>query len=170
MSRIHICPLADLETTLLKSRAQWMMSLSGPGQLPPQPEQITGGYLALTFNDIDNPRPGLLAPTGDHMSQMLQFLERWNGCDDLIIHCWMGISRSTAAAAIALARQTPDMDMMQMARDLRRASPMATPNPLMVSLADDQLALDGRLRDAIGSIGRGSHAAQGVPFALDIKR
>ena len=57
--------------------------------------------------------------------------------------------------------------MGRLARRLRKASPMATPNPLMVALADAQLGLEGRLSDAIRSIGRGEDAFEGEPFVME---
>ena len=77
-------------------------------------------------------------------------------------------SAMTATAAIALAQLQPEQNMQQLAQRLRTASPMATPNPLMISLADDQLKLNGRLRSAIADIGRGAEASQGQSFALDV--
>lgn len=169
MSQIIVCPLSALEASLSSSKAPWMISLSGPGKSPSRPHQITAGYLALEFNDISAPRDGLIEPKRDHIEALLTFLSRWNGNDTLLIHCWMGISRSTAAAAIALAALQPDRDMRQIATTLRRNSPMATPNALMIALADDALQLNGRLRTAIAEIGRGAEASEGLPFCLNLR-
>ena len=169
MSRIFVCPLSDLENSLASSRAKWMISLSGPGKSPQRPEQITGGYLALEFNDIDAPRDDLVPPDTAHISQLLAFFAQWNRQGNLLIHCWMGISRSTAAAAIALAALQPDRNPTDIAATLRQSSPMATPNRLMIAHADKALQLDGRLSTAIAGIGRGAEASQGLPFCLEIR-
>lgn len=169
MSRIHVCPLSDLDATLAASGARRMISLMGPGKAQARPAQIDDGFLAMEFHDIGEPREGLSPPTPAHVAQLLEFLEGWDRRSDLLIHCWMGISRSTAAAAIAMAQRHPEGDMTALASRLRQASPMATPNPLMVSIADDLLQLDGRLRNAIAAIGRGAEASQGEPFYLDLQ-
>ena len=169
MSTIHVCPLSDLEATLASSGARRMVSLMGPGKAQARPGQIDDGFLAMEFHDIGEPREGLSPPTREHVGRLLEFLAGWDQRSTLLIHCWMGISRSTAAAAIALAQHRPDGDMTALAARLRQASPMATPNPLMISIADDLLQLDGRLRDAIAAIGRGAEASQGQPFALDLQ-
>jgi hypothetical protein len=57
-------------------------------------------------------------------------------------------------------------DEADIARGLRAASRSATPNRLLVALADDLLRRNGRMVDAIAAIGRGEMAAEGVPFAL----
>ena len=84
----------------------------------------------------------------------------------MLIHCWAGISRSTAAAYTALCMLRPDSDEEALARELRAASPSATPNRLIVSLADDILGRDGRMVKAIAGIGRGADAFEGTPFIL----
>ena len=168
MSQICVCPLSDLAATLEVSQARWMVSLMGPDKAAPRPSQITGGFLGLEFHDITAPRKGYLAPTQQHISSLLEFFDSWDHRSPLLIHCWMGISRSTAAAAIALAQSNPRQDMMALAQHLRAASPMATPNALMIKLADDQLDLGGRLSDAIAAIGRGAEASQGTPFTLEL--
>ena len=167
MSLIHVCPLCELEPILRTTRAQWLISLSGPGKTQYPAAQLVGGHLALEFNDIGHPQPGLVPPGADHVRKMLDFLDRWNDSADLVIQCWMGISRSTAAAAIAMAWCNPQADMGKLAQNLRDRSPMATPNPRMIALADDMLNFDGRLRDAIHSIGRGVDASLGKPFTLE---
>ena len=156
MSHIFVCPLSDLDATLETSGARWMVSLMGPGKSSVRPSGITRGFLGLEFHDIDGPRDNLLPPSRADVTQLLEFFDGWDGHDPLLIHCWMGISRSTAAAAIALAQR------------LRLASPMATPNRLMIALADEQLGLNGNLCSAIAAIGRGADASQGEPFCLEV--
>ena len=51
---------------------------------------------------------------------------------------------------------------------LRRASPTATPNPLIVALADAMLGRCGRMIAADGSHGSGLARAEGVPFRLEL--
>jgi predicted protein tyrosine phosphatase len=51
---------------------------------------------------------------------------------------------------------------------LRRASPSATPNRLLVSHADAILKRDGRMVAAVNAIGRGAEAFEGEPFTLKV--
>ncbi|MFZ0528573.1 MAG: protein tyrosine phosphatase, partial [Xanthobacteraceae bacterium] len=55
------------------------------------------------------------------------------------------------------------------AQALRRASPTATPNRRIVSIADRLLGRDGRMIAAIETIGRGALAAEATPFRLDLE-
>ncbi len=68
----------------------------------------------------------------------------------------MGISRSTASAFILACARTPAGKEAAVSYALRAASPCATPNRLMVALADDVLGRKGRLVQAIRAIGRGA--------------
>jgi predicted protein tyrosine phosphatase len=84
----------------------------------------------------------------------------------MLIHCWAGISRSTAAAYTALCLFRPQADEETLAQELRAASPSATPNRLIVSLADEVLGRQGRMVKAVAGIGRGADAFEGTPFIL----
>ena len=55
------------------------------------------------------------------------------------------------------------------AGELRSRAPFATPNRLMVRLADDLLARSGRMVAAIDAIRRGAEAPQGEPFDLPVR-
>jgi predicted protein tyrosine phosphatase len=83
-----------------------------------------------------------------------------------VIHCYAGISRSTAALYIAACALQPERDEGALASDLRRASPSATPNRLLVEIADGLLGREGRMIAAIAGIGRGAEAYEGTPFHL----
>jgi predicted protein tyrosine phosphatase len=52
---------------------------------------------------------------------------------------------------------------------MRLASPTATPNIRIVSLADRLLGRRGRMVAAIETIGRGVLATEGTPFRLDLE-
>ena len=82
----------------------------------------------------------------------------------MVVHCYMGISRSTASAYASVCALNPQRDELGIAQALRRASPTATPNIRIVSLADKLLGRDGRMVAAIETIGRGCLAEEAAPF------
>lgn len=84
-----------------------------------------------------------------------------------MIHCWAGISRSTAAAYISASVLNPSLDEEELATRLRDAAPSATPNPRIIALADKLLNRDGRMIKSIAAIGRGADAFEGTPFELN---
>ena len=92
----------------------------------------------------------------------------WDRAEPMLIHCYAGVSRSTAAAFIAACALKPERDEFEVARALRAASPTATPNARLVALADAALGRDGRMSEAIAAIGRGEDCFEGTPFALEL--
>jgi len=111
-------------------------------------------------------RPGLIAPGCGTVGAILDFARNWTSARPMLVHCWAGISRSTAAAFISLCALNPEADELELARALRRASPTAYPNRLLVTLADEALSRDGRMLAAVEDIGRGQIAEEAQVFAL----
>ena len=58
---------------------------------------------------------------------------------------------------------------MQIAQAIRAASPIASPNRLIVSLADKALGRDGRMVRALDAIGPGAMMVDSVPFRIDLE-
>ena len=124
--------------------------------------------MRLAFHDIAEPTPGLTAPDRDMMQAVLDFGREGERRRPLLIHCWAGISRSSAAAFAIACDRNPRFER-DIATELRRRAPSATPNGLMVRLADDLLQRDGRMIEAIDGIGRGAEAREGEPYELPLK-
>ena len=97
---------------------------------------------------------------------IIAFLQAWDRQSPVLIHCWAGISRSTASAYTALCMLRPKADEEELAFELRAASPSATPNRLIISHTDALLGRQGRMSRAIEKIGRGESAFEGTPFIL----
>ena len=93
---------------------------------------------------------------------------RGTRAEPIVIHCYAGVSRSTAAAYITACALKSDADEAAIAQQLRRASPTATPNAHLVALADRILARDGRMSAAIKQIGRGADCFEAEPFVLEL--
>ena len=167
MSAIIVTPLSRLASVVAAHGARDVISLAGPGRLV---EPIAGieRWTAVTFNDIAEPRDGLIAPDADHVAQIFNAADAWPGHTPLVVQCWFGVSRSTAAALALMARLRPKADMAALAGELRRLAPFATPNPAVIAHADALIGLDARLVDAVAAIGRGAETSEGVPFVWAI--
>src|SRR5262249_43235110 len=99
----------------------------------------------------------------------IEFVRGWDHrAAPMVVHCWAGISRSTAAAFVSVCALRPERNERDIAWAIRKASPTATPNTRIVTLADAMLGRNGRMVAAIESIGRGAMAEEGVPFRLDL--
>ncbi|WP_232792854.1 tyrosine phosphatase family protein [Caulobacter hibisci] len=145
-----------------------VVSLLSPTAEPPEVAAVE--RLHLSFHDIAEPRAGLVAPDAPLIAQLLTFAETWNGARSLLLHCYAGVSRSTAAAYILACEQLPERDEAELAQALRALSPSATPNALMIALADAALVRNGRMIAAVRAIGRGAEAFEGAAFAWDLSR
>jgi predicted protein tyrosine phosphatase len=86
-----------------------------------------------------------------------------------VVHCFAGISRSTAGAFVTACALSPHRDELAIARALRTASPTATPNRRIIALADRMLGRNGRMIMAIEEIGPGMAAYASEPFRLDLE-
>jgi predicted protein tyrosine phosphatase len=85
------------------------------------------------------------------------------------MHCYAGISRSTAGAFISACALNPGRDETAIAKAIRKSSATATPNIMLVSHADRILKRDGRMVEAVMTLGPGLPAYEGEPFRLDLE-
>jgi predicted protein tyrosine phosphatase len=167
---IIVCPLSHAQTQIDAHGASHVVSLLGPESPHRVFQRVEADkHLKLTFHDVAAPLPGFIAPTEDTVYRILDFVRGWNRAAPLLIHCWAGISRSTASAYMAQCLLHPHADEYELAHELRAASPSATPNALMISHADRLLGRNGRMVAAIQSIGRGEDAYEGTPFILSLR-
>jgi predicted protein tyrosine phosphatase len=123
-------------------------------------------HLRLSFHDVASHQTGLAAPTLRDAERLINFISDWDQSSPMLIHCWAGISRSTAAAFTALCLLRPDEDEQDLSQELRHASPSATPNRMIVSQVDAILGRKGRMIKAVENIGRGADAFDGAAFVL----
>ena len=167
MPAIHVCPLSRISEVAAGTGAGAMVTLINSGTPVQRPAGIAAErHLRLHFNDVTEPQPGLVAPGAEHVARLVAFARDWDRRAPLLIHCFAGVSRSTAAAFVAACAIEPARDPADLAARLRAASPTATPNALLVALADSALGRGGAMIRAIHSIGRGADCAEGEPFAL----
>lgn len=169
MPRLHVCSLALIAETVDKTGARSLVTLLSPGTEIERPIAIPAArHLHLAVSDIVEAMPGHVLPDASHLDELLGFAHAWDRAEPMLIHCFAGVSRSTAAAYIAACALAPKRDEFAIARSLRSASPTASPNALLVALADDALGRRGRMREAIAEIGRGQDCFEGKPFALEL--
>jgi len=167
---IHVCSLARLHETVEDSGARHVVSLIGDEDHVERPAAVEAeNHLWLRLHDISAPLDGYIMPEEKHVIDLLRFVRHWDRRAPLVVHCYAGISRSTASAFASVCALNPHRDEESIALALRRASPTATPNIRIVSLADRLLGRDGRMVAAIETIGRGIMATEGTPFRLDLE-
>jgi predicted protein tyrosine phosphatase len=167
---IHVCSLARLHDTVRETGAHHVVTLIKDISLVHRPASIMAeNHLLLDMDDITDPIEGYVAPAEEHVGELLRFVRAWPRAAPLVVHCYAGISRSTAGAFVTACALNPKRDETKIARALRDASPTAMPNIRIVSLADRLLGRDGRMIAAIQSIGSGMASYVSEPFRLDLE-
>jgi predicted protein tyrosine phosphatase len=169
MPRIHVCSLAMIGAKVEETGARRLITLISNGTHVDRPRAIAPQHhLYIAMSDIIEPQIGQIVPGKRHVRTLLEFIRDWNRAEPLLIHCYAGVSRSTAAAFITACTLGPSRSEAEIARAIRAASPTATPNARLVALGDAILERDGRMIAAIEAIGRGEDCLEGVPFALEL--
>lgn len=166
---IHVCSLARLHATVDETKARHIVTLLRFTDKVARPSHIAAeNHLILSVDDIAAHQDGMTVPAQEHVERLIGFATAWDRNAPMVVHCYAGISRSTAAAFVAACAINPNRDEQQIARAIRDASRTAKPNAAIVSIADALLKRDGRMVRAIESLGPGQDAEEGIPFRLDL--
>lgn len=168
MPRLHVCSLFRIAEITEATGARSLVTLINRDTPVARPRAIAPErHLHVAISDICEATEGHVLADTSHVESLIHFIRAWDQAEPLVIHCFAGVSRSTAAAYITACALSP-RDESEIARRLRRASPTATPNAHLVGLADRILGRDGRMSAAIKSIGRGADCLEAEPFALEL--
>lgn len=164
---IIVCPLSQVPALLKSRKPSHLISLLDPPS--PFPHAPAVKQLRVKVNDITEDTPGWTAPAREHVTEIIDFVSGWERADPILIHCYAGISRSTATAFITACVHNPKIDEEEIAQALRLASPVAWPNRRIVALADAELGRNGRMSRAIENIGPGQSwedIGENTPFEI----
>jgi predicted protein tyrosine phosphatase len=180
MTTIHVCPLHLVPSEFARLRPARLVTLLSPhGAMPERPSDLEPQHhLTRLFHDIASEVDDLTPPSGQDVQAVIAFAKGWaKGAANapaegqlrhgpMLIHCYAGISRSTAAALITALVINPDQADDSLVARLRTVSPTANPNRRMVSIADQILGRSGALVDAVETMDPSTFAPHGEPFEL----
>ena len=165
---IHVCALRHVPEMVKQTGARHLVSAINADFIPETPTTIPDKrHLKLDMNDIVEAQPDLMLPNTGHVAKLIDFVRSWDKQAPMLIHCYAGLSRSTAAAFISLCALNPRTPEDAIARALRRSSDTATPNRLFVALADKVLRREGRMITALASMGESKRAYECTPFGVE---
>jgi len=138
----------------------------------PDPEAFaayaTHHRVTLRFHDATEPGPGVILPERRDVEAILAFgravaeeseqESEQGGAREahILVHCHVGISRSTAALAMLFAQSEPEVPAETLVARLHAQREKAWPNARMIAFADDLLGRGGSLSEAV----RRLHALQ----------
>ena len=86
-----------------------------------------------------------------------------------VVHCYAGISRSTAGAYVAACALNPHRDELAIAQGDAQRLADRDAQPAHRGARGRMLGRSGRMVDAIRTIGTGVPAFAGEPFRIDLE-
>lgn len=104
-------------------------------------------HLVLKFEDIDVREEDFALPQMDHVAAVIAF-GREHATSNLLIHCKVGIARSTAMAMAVFADRLGPGRETEAVRELLRIRPQSIPNLIILDMADEIMGREGALVEA----------------------
>lgn len=157
LSLLTVCGLEEIEGHGSRAVTHVLSILD-----PDRPDPDFGRYppvsrTVLRFHDAIEPAPGVILPGAGDVEAVLAFgrsiaAEPAGPDAHLLVHCHMGISRSTAALTAILAEAAPHEAEDAVLERVAAVRPPAWPNLRMIEFADAALGRSGRLTAAVGRL------------------
>lgn len=156
LSSLTVCGIAELDAHTTRGVTD-VLTILDPDM--PDPPAFAGWpahrRTLLRFNDEIDPRPGIVLPTVKDIDAILAYgraLAGHPGDKHLLVHCHMGMSRSTAAMATLIAQAEPQTDADAIFERILSIRSRTWPNSLMVRMADEALGRRGSMMTAMRKI------------------
>ena len=155
---IIVCSLSDLVDVCDNINPKYLISVIDPGYEPETPLSVEK-HLKLGFDDIvkissDNhmfrkntEEIPQLPPNKSHINLISEFTNTWNIKEDIVIHCWCGVSRSMATATYLLCKKNID-NIEKNIKYIRSVAPHANPNKLLIKLFEENLGTKGQIANS----------------------
>lgn len=147
--KLTICGLAELPQHKTAGVSHILSILAPEFEVPEVFAEFDEHHrLDLRFHDIIDSHETEIPPSNDHIDALLTFgqgLDADPAPTHLLVHCQMGISRSTAAMLLLLAQARPDHSGEEVMAEVARIRPIAWPNLRMVTMGDERLGRGGDL-------------------------
>jgi predicted protein tyrosine phosphatase len=174
--RITVCGISELES-FVGTGVSHVLSILDPGESePPAFYKFERHHrLDLRFHDIIEEQKEYLAPQEAHVRELLEFGQRLDADpkpSHLIVHCHMGVSRSTASMILLLAQALPHKSAESIAEEVVRIRPIAWPNLRIITMGDKLLGRSGELVAAARGIyrRRAETSPEALRFIRDVGR
>jgi predicted protein tyrosine phosphatase len=156
---ITVCGLEELAGHASRDVSH-VLSIIDPDMNEPEAFGTYGEHarLELKFHDIVEETPGFEAPQAVHVAQILEFgrdiLRDPENLRHLLVHCHMGISRSTASMTLLLAQAQPHLQAGEILAQVVHIREKAWPNFRILAFGETLLAREGEFTTAVGAVYR----------------
>ncbi|HYC04333.1 MAG TPA: protein-tyrosine-phosphatase [Azospirillaceae bacterium] len=149
--RITVCGVEELDAHCA-SGVTHVLSILDPGAPPPPAFGSFGEHarLDLRFDDMIEEAEGREPPGPKHLDALLAFGRELSAEAEtrpchLLVHCFAGVSRSTASMILILAQARPDRPVEEAFDEVVRIRSQTWPNLRLLEMGDAALGLGGRL-------------------------
>ena len=149
LSLLTVCGIAELPEHDMRGVTD-VLSILDPTTPEPAAFSVWPAHPrhVLRFSDQIDPGPNVVLPTERDVAAILDYgrgVAAHPGDKHLLVHCHMGMSRSTAAMGMLIAQDNPDLDGDAVFERVLQVRKRSWPNSLMVRMADAALGRDGDL-------------------------
>jgi predicted protein tyrosine phosphatase len=154
---IHVCGIEELEGHCATGVSH-VLSILDPDRAEPEAFGQYGEHarLELRFHDIIEDQPDQVAPGPEQVAAILEFGRGLlaEPAARLLVHCHVGISRSTAAMSLILAQARPEAGAEEVLQGVLAIREKTWPNLRMLEMGDAILGRGGSLPRAAAAIYR----------------
>ncbi|HLJ63035.1 MAG TPA: protein-tyrosine-phosphatase [Stellaceae bacterium] len=148
---ITVCGIDELQQHA-SAGVTHVLSILDPGTPAPSAFAAFDRHerLDLRFHDILDPAPLMQMAMPEDIERLLEFGRGLMAREAarLLVHCQMGISRSSAAMTLILAQARPDRPAEEALAEVARIRARAWPNLRVIELGDQALGRGGELISA----------------------
>ena len=155
---IIVCSLSDLENVCESIKPKYVISVIDPGYAPKTPNGVSK-HLKLGFDDIieissdnkifrlnEDEIPQVL-PGKEHVNSIIDFTSNYDEKDDIVIHCWCGVSRSMATATYLLCKENK-LNIESNIKYIRNIATHANPNKLLINHFEKNLNVGSEITNS----------------------
>ena len=106
---IHVCSLARLYDTVEETGARHVVTLlkdTDRVAAPARPSRRPT-ISCWAWTTSSSPMDGYVIPCDEHVDRLIDFVRGWDRAKPMVVHCYAGISRSTAGAFVAACALNP---------------------------------------------------------------
>ena len=155
---IIVCSLSDLSNVCESVQPKYLISVIDPGYAPETPKGVKN-HLKLGFDDIieissnnkifrlNTDKIPQTLPGEEHVNSIIDFTSTYSFEEDIVIHCWCGVSRSMATATYLLCRESKT-SIENNIKYIRNIAPHANPNKLLITHFERKLNVGSEISNS----------------------
>ena len=136
---IIVCSLNDLVNVCESVKPKFVISVIDPGYAPQTPNGVKY-HLKLGFDDIVK----ISSENKIFRLNTVDFTKNYEDNENIVIHCWCGVSRSMATATYLLCKNNT-LTIERNIRYIRNVAPHANPNKLLIKLFEKKLNIKNEI-------------------------